>query len=526
MSVLIFVSYVFFSARRLLTYLHFFQQDEYDSPRFIRWVLRTVSIDRRATLCLLIIDSIYLAGFMSSKMTSVLAAISLAGLGLFEKDPRVKAKKRLSMTGRATRIYVSSLIIGIGVGLALVLTKAHILFWPVAIQVIPLFLVFGNLVLMPYERRVQQRYWDEAHRKLLAIKPITIGITGSYGKTSVKHILGHILSNTAPTLITPASVNTPMGVSRIVREQMNADHHFFVCEMGAYGPGSIRRMCDLASPDLGIITAIGAAHYERFKTLETVAKAKFELAEAVVGKKGIVVLTEEVANFANAIEFVSRHRKNVLIVGRGQTSDLRIISSDATIAGIQLDVEWKGARFVLRSPLYGLHHGVNMAVAFAAACELGVAPEDAVLGLASTPQISHRLEVRRHPCGAVLIDDAYNSNPVGFGNALTLLDLLRQDGGRRILITPGMVEMGQIHDEEHRKIGALAAAHVDVLLPVVPQRIQPLITAFQTVNLRGEVVLCGNFKAAETWLASNCRSTDTVLIENDLPDLYESRPSL
>src|SRR6202050_4878731 len=110
---------------------------------------------------------------------------------------------------------------------------------------------------------------------------MVIAVTGSYGKTSVKHILGHVLETAAPTLITPGSVNTAMGIARVVRERLQPHHRYFVVEMGAYGPGSIRRLCALTPPKMGLVTAIGMAHYERFKTLETVAAAKFELAEAV-----------------------------------------------------------------------------------------------------------------------------------------------------------------------------------------------------------------------------------------------------
>src|SRR5205807_2644517 len=125
-----------------------------------------------------------------------------------------------------------------------------------------------------------------------------------------------------------------------------------------------------------------------------------------------------------------------------------------------------------------LHQGGNVALAFAAACNLGIAPEDVVAGLRSTPQIAHRLEVKRQGDGAILIDDAYNSNPVGFASGLDLLDTLRRPEGRRILVTPGMVELGSEHEAEHARIGRLAAKHVDVLVAVAPHRVAPLTAAF------------------------------------------------
>ncbi|MEJ2123630.1 MAG: cyanophycin synthetase, partial [Alphaproteobacteria bacterium] len=172
---------------------------------------------------------------------------------------------------------------------------------------------------------------------------------------------------------------------------------------------------------------------------------------------------------------------------------------------------------------YGAHHGGNMALAFAAAVAMGMSAEDIVLAMATTPQVPHRLEVKRQPNGSVLIDDAYNSNPVGFASGLAALDLLRSEGGRRILVTPGMVELGDVHDEEHEKVGAIAGQHVDILLPVIPERIDAFVEAYETANPDGQVVPCANFAEASAWMANEVKAGDAVLLENDLPDLYESK---
>jgi len=165
-------------------------------------------------------------------------------------------------------------------------------------------------------------------------------------------------------------------------------------------------------------------------------------------------------------------------------------------------------------------------VAFTAACVLGMAPGDAVVAIGSVPQVNHRLEVKRQADGHVLIDDAYNSNPVGFVNGLQLLDLFCGESGRRILVTPGMVELGTAHDEEHQKVGDCAGRHVDVLLAVVPQRIDSLVRAYRQANPQGTVISCAAFADAQRWLEANVRSEDVVLLENDLPDLYEKKLSL
>ncbi len=436
------------------------------------------------------------------------------------------SKKRLVMTAaRHTDLLGGVRCPGSGCT-DLRLPDVPLIAWLIPVQAVPFALVVATLILAPHEKSVQKKFWNEAHGKLKALSPTVIGITGSYGKTSTKHLLGHILELQAPTLITPGSVNTPMGVSRVIREQLGAHHRFFVCEMGAYGPGSIARLCRLAPPDVAVMTAIGMAHYERFKTLDTVAKAKFELPEAAAARNGDTILSDSVLEFETARRFRSQHPAKTVTVGFGSHSDFRIVNGSQTAAGLVAQVMCKDQLYVLRAPLFGEHHIGNMAVAFATACRVGISPEDAILALTSAPQISHRLEVKEGPAGSRLIDDAYNSNPVGFASALKLLNDLRPEGGRRVLVTPGMVELGAAHDEEHRKIGLLARSSVDILLPVLPQRIPTLIAGYQIDNPESVIIPCANFAAAQEWMNSNLGRLDVVLLENDLPDLYEKKLSL
>jgi UDP-N-acetylmuramoyl-tripeptide--D-alanyl-D-alanine ligase len=157
---------------------------------------------------------------------------------------------------------------------------------------------------------------------------------------------------------------------------------------------------------------------------------------------------------------------------------------------------------------------------------MGLDAETAILAMRTTPQIAHRLEVKRQPDGTVIIDDGYNSNPKGFASALDILPLLVGPGGRRILATPGMVELGEAHEEEHKRIGALAGERVDILIAVAPRRIDALIDAYKAARPDGTVVEADSFAEAQSWMAGNLKPGDAVLIENDLPDLYERRLSL
>lgn len=522
--ILLLAAYGFFALRRLRVLLRYFQQDEYDAPRFLGWIVAKRAFDRQASLVLAATGLLALGGLAPSWLPELLAAAGLALIGRRQIDPTKTGKKKLVLTERARRILYLALGVLLlaaalcaGLGLPLIL-------WIVLAQAVPLGLCAATALLAPYETRNNRRFIIEAREKLATLRPIVVGITGSFGKTSVKHILGHVLASHQPTLITPGSVNTELGISRIVRERLTPRERFFVCEMGAYGIGSIARLCRLTQPKIGVITAIGAAHYERFRSLDAVARAKFELAEAVFANGGQLVAAEEVLQFAAARALIEANRNHVLLVGRNAAADVRIAAERQTATGTEIELAWQGGHWRLATPLFGAHHAGNMALAFATAVAIGVPVENIALAMRGTPQIRHRSEIRRHGSGATIIDDAYNSNPAGFAGALALLDLFRQPGGRRILVTPGMVELGAAHDAEHARLGAVAARHVDTLLAVLPERQLALVEAYQSAQPHGEVLRCGSFAEADAWMKQHLAAADAVLLENDLPDLYESPP--
>ena len=538
-------AFLVFAARRGLTYLHIFQQEEYDGPRFLRWMAAARAFDKRATLPLLACWGAALAAPDATEWGAYAkwaAGLALLAVAAVEDNPLKAAKKKLVLTARVKRILSVALGLTALYGVALALCPAEpaalLPFWILGVQGLPLALVTANASLAPVEARIQQGFWNEAHEKLLRLAPTVIAVTGSYGKTSVKHILAHVLGCYHPTLMTPGSINTPMGISRIIREKLTDAHRFFIAEMGAYGIGSIARLCRLAPPDFAIITNVGPAHYERFKDLATVVRAKFELAHATVARGGRVVLPAALLEHGHARDFAAANVGAVLLcadadggagtigtVGAGAAEpSVRVLEAGQDLSGIHARLLYQGQEYEVRAPIHGMHHVDNVALAFAAACGVGVEPQRVVSALRSLPQIAHRLEVKPQPDGSVLIDDAYNSNPSGFASALNLLDLYRKSGRRGVLVTPGMVELGTLHDSAHAELGARAAACADVLLAVAPARIPTLVDAFRAAAGPDQLVVeCADFAAARAWLAANIGPGDAVLLENDLPDLYEKK---
>lgn len=523
-DILVLITFAAFMAKRLLTYLHAHQQEEYDNTRFIKWVFANRVIDRKLTLALIVIGGTW---FYLKELDFLFEGLVLSAFAIrasFEKDPRKDSKKKLAMTARAKRIYFVALFIGC--------IPAFFLFfyhmpwiWIPLIHLAPFYLVIANNLLEPFEQINQRKYWNEAYTKLRELSPTVIGITGSFGKTSVKHILGHILSNVAHTLITPGSVNTPMGISRIIREELDETHKYFICEMGAYGPGSIERLCRLAPPDIGVITAIGHAHYERFKTLEAVAETKYELAQAALKREGKIIVHEKTLRFDYTNALKDEHLFSFIICGENERNTLVVEKAEQTKKGLEIQLRWNDATHFLDVPLYGLHHADNAVLAFATACALGIDPQTVINALKSTPQIPHRLHVKPMNKG-LIIDDAFNSNPLGFRSALDLLYLLGTKK-RKILITPGIVELGKAHDEVHKNIGIAAAQSCDIALVVHPQRIPTFIQGFNQEKRADQTLYeMETFAQAQEWINDNMQEGDVILIENDLPDVYERIPKL
>lgn len=518
-------------------YLQFFQQEEYDNQRFLRWWLRSRSFEKRTSLLALIFSFLFFVFTWSADfLITLLILINMLTLSVAARTNKpVSSKKPLVITARVKRIWNASLILQLLAFLLLeflfvLFNLIGYLLSPlpyinlsilIIIQLSPLFIVLANLLLTPYENYTQKGYLNEAKDILQRYKPRVIGVTGSYGKTSMKHILSHILNSYAPTLATPGSVNTQMGITRIIRERLRPEHQYVIVEMGAYGIGSIQRLCDLTPPQVAIVTAVGLAHLERFKSVETIASAKSELPHALP-PDGIAILNGDNPHCRAMADQIS---SPTYFYGQDSSQGplhCRLLSTATTDQGTKCVFEYENKQHAVIMPVYGPHQAHNASGAFLAAARIGVPILSILATLQTLPQIEHRLVVNKGADGISIIDDAYNSNPDGFRNALEVLKIL--SGKRKILITPGMVELGSRHDEEHRNLAVIAAESCDIAVLVAPQRIEAfheglLQNGFPAENIHS----FPNLQEARAWLDTILQPGDIVLFENDLPDLYETQ---
>ncbi|MEE4377338.1 MAG: UDP-N-acetylmuramoyl-tripeptide--D-alanyl-D-alanine ligase [Candidatus Competibacteraceae bacterium] len=527
-----------FFHRRVLTYLRYFQQEEYNGQRFLAWFWRYRAFDRRGSvICLLTL--LVTGGLTVIAPTSLtllgwlLGAGALAWIAWREDDPRKTGKVTLKITQRARRIWYTAS--GLFLGVVLVMTILWWLtvsngylpfYWLIVlllIQCSPFLLILANRILAPYERGIQQSFRAEACTVLAKVDPTVIGITGSYGKTSTKTILGALLDTVAPTFWSPGSINTEMGLVREIRERLKTGYRFAIIEMGAYGIGSIRKLCNLTPPQVGVITYVGVMHLERFGSQEAIYQAKSELAQAVP-ESGILVCN---GDNPGARRMAAEYPKaRTLLYGLNpEDAQLDCWMSDIaiTVAGTQFVIHWDGQAYPGTTPLLGQPMLSNLLAAFTTACALGAHPTALIAATRNLSPPAHRLELRQQ-YGALVIDDSYNSNPVGFAEALAILGQL--PGRRKLLITPGMIELGELQESENRRLATLAATVCDLVLVVGETNAKAFAEGLQAGGAGADrAQFFPHRESARAYLEKTVAEGDVILWENDLPDIYEDQPS-
>jgi UDP-N-acetylmuramoyl-tripeptide--D-alanyl-D-alanine ligase len=504
---------------RLLAYLRYFQQEGYEPLRFLKWANVRSLTDPAFWLAVgcwwLTATRPWLAG-----LAFVAGGLALAWL---QPDPRRSGKIPLRLTWRATRVLAVAAASGGLVWLALILVYWTGLLRPAftvaatLVALAPLLLVAANAVLIPYELHVQREYEAEAARTVADLRPFIVGITGSYGKSSTKAILAHILQFHAPTLAATGSINTIMGVTRHIREELVPGHRFMVVEMGAFKTGSIRRLCQLTPPDAAIITAVGDMHLERFGSTDAIITAKSELAEALPDA-GLLVVN---ADSPGALTIARRaSKRRVLLYGETSTEELATRLEDVVFSK-------QGTSFVLRThdrtfhcftPLHGRPIVLNLAGAFTLAAAVGVDPDVIVAALGTLRPVSNRLEVVEEK-GVTWIRDAYNSNQFGFRAALEVAGALPVK--RRFLATPGVIELGASQAAVNRALSREAAAVCDSTLVVSETNRDAFAAGHKDAGREDRLVPVAGRKEAFEWLKAHVVDGDAVILENDLPDLYE-----
>lgn len=512
--------------------LHMFQLNGYKNGEHIHWLKKNVS---RQYLLI----PIGLLGILGMCLPGIVTLILQAAGALicfryYLYLKKTNTKKKLVYTARVKRLILTDSILTI---LLLVLTGVFLgvsriagaLAVLTALQIIALVIV--NWINRPVEGMINQHYINDAKRKLQSVPDLTvIGVTGSYGKTSVKYYLDTLLKEHFEVLITPESYNTPMGVVKTIRGSLKPSHQIFICEMGARHVGDIKEICDIVHPEHGIITSVGPQHLETFFNMENIVNTKFELADALP-EVGFLFLNGDNEYIRN---HSGKYRNKIFYTtgewARAKELESQIEEGEASQYYQTGDVKLSrtGTEFTVTAPngeketfqmrLLGEHNVINVAGAIAVANTLGIPLRQLKVPVRRIQPVAHRMQLMERG-NYTIIDDAFNSNPVGSRAAV---ETLKQFEGVRILITPGMVELGEKEEEYNYKFGTYAADCCDYILLVGEKHTAPIHKGVLESGFSQE--RCRVFEKLEDALSFAYSIKDEghkfILLENDLPDNY------
>ena len=551
----------------LISSLHALQQDDYSNRRFGRWLAETPV----ARLIHAPVALIYLVGaglqldLPLPLVAPTLASVAAIGATLLAPRPAPR-KKPLVYTGRARRLLAVSAALTValfvagfvavaalaggldsasGAATARAPGLAILLMAVVSIHAAPFVAMAANLVLVPVQASINRTYRLKARRKLARFKPMVVGITGSYGKTSTKYFAEALMESRFRVLKTRASFNTLLGVCRVVNEELGPEHEVLIVEMGAYRRGEIRDMARFVRPTIGVLTAIGPQHLERFGSIETIEKAKFELLEALPDG-GTAVVNNDAPRVRRLADDLaggsgrgprggSADESADGLAGRNHGPQVRRYGMDVSAGELDLAaeevrhgpdglsftlVERGGARTPVKTRLIGLHNVSNILASALVARTAGSSMREIAGAIGRLQPVPHRLETHTGPDGVTIVDDAYNSNPIGAANALDTLNEF--DTGRKILVTPGMVELGAEQDARNQEFGVKAAAVCDFVILVGPNQTAAIRRGLESAGFAAErITSARNLTDGLAAMRGIVRAGDVVLFENDLPDLYE-----
>jgi UDP-N-acetylmuramoyl-tripeptide--D-alanyl-D-alanine ligase len=299
---------------------------------------------------------------------------------------------------------------------------------------------------------------------------------------------------------------------------MKPHNQVFICEMGAKQLGDIKEICDLVHPHIGVVTAVGPMHLESFKTMENVQSTKFELVDALPAD-GLAVVNNDFEYCA------SRRVTNVetlrYAVSNPKDADFRAVNVVYTPGGTNFEIAGPdGFSLALTTKLVGECNISNLVAAVVVALRLRVPAEKIKYAVSRIEQVEHRLNLKQTPGGVTIIDDAFNSNP--FGSKMAV-DVLHQfSGGKRIIVTPGMIELGDKQYELNRELGEYLGSRVDVAIIVGAYNREALVNGVRDAGMAKEKLhIVDSFNEAQKLLATILAKGDTILYENDLPDTFK-----
>lgn len=494
--------------------IHIYQLNYYKDNVQLKWIMKNITKILKNNILLFIAIPLLLLG-NAGRIAGIIILVLITLINR-EKD----VKKPLVYTNRVKRLIITSFIVSLGIVFAVSIISKNIDMSFITIYIlqffVPIIMLFANVLNKPINYAINSYYINDA-KKMINEMPnlVVIGVTGSYGKTSVKNFLNKFLSTKYNVLITPENYNTTLGVVKTIRNNLKATHDIFICEMGATKLGDIKEICDIVKPKYGVITSIGPQHLESFGKIENVIKTKFELVNSLP-KDGVAFL-----NYDNEYITGQKIEKSVIKYGvKYNDVEFKVFDIKSTNKGLEFSIKDKEENIIdFSTKLIGNHNVENIIGAMTIANYFGVSLKEMVSKVRQLECVPHRLELIRNN-NNIIIDDAYNSNPNGAKSALETLNTFN---GIKILVTPGMIELGDKEYECNYELGVLASKICDYIVLVGKEQTKPIYEGVISTNYDNEKLIVVDRLSEALNEVEKIQSNELpkiVLLENDLPDNY------
>lgn len=500
--------------------LHMFQQNRYELSRYTMWLKDYFKNNKTQILkgVGVFIVAFSIAAFVNYLLGALV--ILYCSLTIFEKELNRKYIKPLVYTNRVKRqIIVMLLAYGLFLTAVYNIGFNCMMYVTLFSPIIPYLMIYVvAFITSPIEAFFRERFKNKAKRQLNSHPNlIKIGITGSYGKTSSKNIVNEILSESLYTLPTPASFNTPMGITMTIRESLKNTHEAFIVEMGADKVGDIVELSNFIEPNYALITSIGPQHLATFKKLDNIIKEKMSLVEKLPND-GVAIINKDNENINN---YVIKN-KNIKVISYGinnQNVDYRATNIKYSINGSEFDVIYNNELYKFKTRLLGEHNVLNILSGIALGRSLNISWQKLISAVANVKFIEHRLELKRIN-NRMFIDNAFNSNPEGAAMSLNVISMMPPT---RYVITPGMIDLGVIQAEENFKFGYNMKDKVDVAILVGKNQTKPIYEGLQKSDFNmSNVFVFDTVQEALKYVYQVSNENDIILLENDLPDAFNN----
>ena len=431
---------------------------------------------------------------------------------------KIKHKKPLKYTNRVKRLIIGYILLSFILSFFAIylfddiVLSLDILYLSSAFCV--LLLLITNIILLPLENYYKQNYIRKAKIKLRKQPDlIKIGITGSFGKTSTKNFLYTILSQKYSVCMTPLNYNTPMGIIKTILNDLNIGHQILIAEMGARYKNDIKELCNIVEPNFAIITSVGEQHLETFKSFENIKNEKYKLAEST--NKVVVFNGED----QSCCEFYVKTSKEKLLVGFSSNFDVWADNIETSINGTSFSLHIKDDFIFCKTKMLGLLNLQNIVCASAMANILGLTLEEISNGIEKLQPIEHRMQLIKVNDNLTIVDNSYNGNLQGSKESLNILG---QMNGTKIVVTPGMVELGNEQYNINYEFAKNMAQVADKVIVVNEINRKSLYEGLTNANFKSSNIFCiANLNEVYEILNKFTNQKCCVLFYNDLPDNYK-----